>query len=153
MNAIVHRPIPRRGVIAGGAALLGGAVLRREVAAQDQLYVASGTGVNLKMMLDGDGQPTVPLRELFGFDSYYAQCVIEDNAERFPMDTFEMGKVVVEPAVNVVEFLPDAGTTQAANASGAVPATEVPAFQYIPLPGQTPSPKVPNTRAPSTRIR
>jgi hypothetical protein len=48
-------------------------------------------------MLDADGQPTVPLRELFGFDSYYAQCVIEDNAERFAMDTFEMGKVVVEP--------------------------------------------------------
>jgi hypothetical protein len=97
MNSRVQQSVGRRRVIAGGAALLGGAALRHGAAAQDQLYVASGTGVNLKMMMDGDGQPTVPLRELFGFDSYYAQCVIEDNAERFSMDTFEMGKVVVEP--------------------------------------------------------
>jgi len=97
MGTRVQRPVGRRGVIAGGAALLGGVALRHGGAAQDQLYAASGTGVNLKMMLDADGQPTVPLRELFGFDSFYAQCVIEDNPERFAMDTFEMGKVVVEP--------------------------------------------------------
>ena len=98
MITAVQRPVARRRVVAGGAALLGGVALGpSHLAAQDQLYVASGNGVNLKMMLDADGQPTVPLRELFGFDSYYAQCVIEDNPERFAMDTFEMGKVVVEP--------------------------------------------------------
>jgi nucleoid DNA-binding protein len=63
------------------------------------------------------------------------------------------GRVVTEPAVNVIEFLPDASLTQASNAPGAVPAAVVPAFKYTPLPGQTPSQKVPNFRTPSTRVR
>ena len=63
------------------------------------------------------------------------------------------GKVITQPATNVVEFLPDAGMNQVANAPGAVPATVVPAFQYNPLPGQTPSQKVPYFRTPSTRVR
>src|SRR5262245_4544617 len=45
------------------------------------------------------------------------------------------GRVVVQPATNVVEFLPEAGLNQAANAPGAVPAVVVPAFQYNILPG------------------
>jgi hypothetical protein len=40
---------------------------------------------------------TVPLREPFSFDAHYAQCVVEDNPTRFAMDTFEMGRVVIEP--------------------------------------------------------
>ncbi len=41
-------------------------------------------------------QPTVPLRESFNFDAHYAQCIIEDNPDPFSMDTFTMGKVVIE---------------------------------------------------------
>jgi len=58
---------------------------------------ASGGGVNLKLMPDVEGAPTVPLRESFNFDAYYAQCVIEDNPDAFSMETYSMGKVVIEP--------------------------------------------------------
>jgi hypothetical protein len=44
-----------------------------------------------------DGNPVVPMRESFAFDATYAQCIVEDTAERFAMDTFAMGRVVVEP--------------------------------------------------------
>jgi hypothetical protein len=64
--------------------------------AQDERLTASGGGVNLKLMDDPVGGAPVPLRELFAFDAHYAQCVIEDNPAAFAMDTFEMGKVVVE---------------------------------------------------------
>jgi hypothetical protein len=65
--------------------------------AQDKVATASGAGVNLKLMPDEDGNMTVPLREPFAFDTHYAQCVVEDNRDRFAMDTFEMGRVVIEP--------------------------------------------------------
>ena len=58
---------------------------------------ASGAGVNLKLMPDVDGSPVVPMRESFAFDPIYAQCIVADNAERFAMDTHEMGRVVIEP--------------------------------------------------------
>jgi hypothetical protein len=61
------------------------------------LMTASGAGVNLKLMPDVEGNPVVPMRESFAFDSVYAQCIVEDNAERFAMDTHEMGRVVIEP--------------------------------------------------------
>src|SRR5918995_3032924 len=94
----IQEPVARRRLVASGVGLLGGASLGwRPVAAQDGLFVASGSGVNLKMMPDQDGELTVPLRELFGFDSSYAQCVIEDNADVFAMDTLEMGRVGGEP--------------------------------------------------------
>jgi hypothetical protein len=98
MRTAIRGPLARRRLLAGGAAVLGGIALGGEsAAAMEELYLASGSGVNLKMMPDRGGQQTVPLRELFGFDSNYAQCVIDDNADAFAMDTFEMGKVVVEP--------------------------------------------------------
>ena len=78
----------------GVAAALSGL---RPAAAQQTLMTASGAGVNLKMMPDVDGKPTVPMRESFAFDASYAQCVVEDNTERFAMDTFGMGHVVIEP--------------------------------------------------------
>jgi nucleoid DNA-binding protein len=67
----------------------------------------------------------------------------------------EDGRVVVQPARNVIEFLPDAAIEQAANAPGTVPVVEVPAFQYNTLPGQTPRQRVPSGsgRSPSTRVR
>lgn len=98
MNDIPRVRLPRRLLLGGGLGLFGGlAVRRHRVAAQDERFIASGTGVNLKLMLDRDGEPTVPLRELFGFDPFYAQCVIEDNPTAFAMDTFAMGRVVIDP--------------------------------------------------------
>src|SRR5207248_9770917 len=63
------------------------------------------------------------------------------------------GRPVVVPATNIVEFVPDATLTQAANARGAVPAAEVPPFPFNPLRDQTPGQKTPLIRTPSTRIR
>ena len=81
--------------LAGGlAAALSGP---RPVGAQQTMMTASGAGVNLKMMPDVDGKPTVPMRESFAFDTSYAQCIVEDNPQRFAMDTFGMGHVVIEP--------------------------------------------------------
>ncbi|GIW03898.1 MAG: hypothetical protein KatS3mg059_0518 [Thermomicrobiales bacterium] len=39
----------------------------------------------------------MPLRETFAFDPIYAQCIVEDNPQRFAMETYEMGHVVIEP--------------------------------------------------------
>ena len=70
---------------------------RTAIAAPGEAMTASGGGVNLKLMPDVEGAPTVPLRESFNFDAYYAQCVIEDNPDAFSMETYSMGKVVIEP--------------------------------------------------------
>ena len=59
---------------------------------------ASGGGVNLKMMADPEtGAATVPLDEVFSFDRNHAMCRVETNPERFKMQTYEMGEVVIEP--------------------------------------------------------
>ena len=92
----------RRGLVSAGAtvglgATLGTSVIPVRVGAQEVLMTASGAGVNLKLMPDVDGAPVVPMRESFAFDPIYAQCIVEDNAERFAMDTHEMGRVVIEP--------------------------------------------------------
>jgi hypothetical protein len=83
-----------RGGLVGAFAV--GALPVRLGAAGEQM-TASGAGVNLKLMPDPDGKPVVPMRESFAFDANYAQCIVEDNAERFAMDTFGMGRVVIEP--------------------------------------------------------
>ncbi|MFL5241845.1 MAG: HU family DNA-binding protein [Gemmataceae bacterium] len=51
------------------------------------------------------------------------------------------GLPIKVPARNTVEFLPSAGLSDAANAAGTDPAVTVPPFEYIVLPGQTPSQK------------
>jgi hypothetical protein len=79
-----------------GAALAVRAIPVR-IGAEDVMMTASGAGVNLKLMPDSEGNPVVPMRESFAFDAIYAQCIVEDNAERFAMDTFGMGRVVIEP--------------------------------------------------------
>jgi hypothetical protein len=66
----------------------------RTAGAQPAQWTASGGGVNVKHMPSPDGG-TVPLRESFGFDPYYAQCIVEDNPEAFAMDTATMGRVVI----------------------------------------------------------
>lgn len=65
----------------------------------------------------------------------------------------EDGRPVIQPARNVAIFIADPALNQAANAPGAVPSAEVPAFQYVPLPNQSPAPKAPGTRTPNTRTR
>ncbi len=87
----------RRGLAAFGGLAAGSGLLKvRTGEAQAERLTASGGGVNLKLMPNpGDGDP-VPLRELFSFDSHYAQCVIEDNPAAFAMETHEMGRVVVD---------------------------------------------------------
>ena len=97
---MASKPLPRRALLragtAGGAALLGGQATA-PLRAQGERLTAYGAGVNLKLMPDEAGNPVVPMRELFAFDPLYAQCIVEDNAQRFAMETFAMGRVVVEP--------------------------------------------------------
>lgn len=88
--------------------------------AQSDGMTASGGGVNLKPMPSPDGAGVVPLRELFSFDAHYAQCVIEDNPAPFAMDTYDMGRVVIERhtffmamyahAINLVSIRDGGGT-------------------------------------------
>jgi hypothetical protein len=97
----MERRLRRRALLRAGAAVGGSALLvgrpAGDVRAQEEWVTASGAGVNLKLMPDEAGNPTVPLREPFAFDAHYAQCVVEDNPARFAMDTFGMGQVVIEP--------------------------------------------------------
>jgi hypothetical protein len=94
--------LPRRRLLGRGFAMAGGLTMgiglrsHRSMAAQDEKMTASGGGVNLKLMPDAEGEPTVPLRESFSFDARYAQCIIEDNPEPFAMDTYTMDRVVIE---------------------------------------------------------
>ncbi|MEA2584724.1 MAG: hypothetical protein QOF33_2809 [Thermomicrobiales bacterium] len=92
-----RRRLVRAGARGGLGAAVGLGVLPVRVGAQEVPMTASGAGVNLKLMPDPDGEPVVPMRESFAFDANYAQCIVEDNAERFAMDTFGMGRVVIEP--------------------------------------------------------
>jgi len=93
------RPFSRRSLVRAGAAgaALGVSTFPKRLSAADDLATASGAGVNLKLMPDESGNPIVPMRESFAFDASYAQCIVEDNAERFAMDTFGKGRVVIEP--------------------------------------------------------
>ena len=72
---------------------LGGA---RSAEAQPEQLAVSGGGVNVKLMPAAEGDSMVPLRESFGFDAHYAQCIIEDNPAAIAMDTHSMGRVVIE---------------------------------------------------------
>jgi hypothetical protein len=97
-TSLVHRRhLLRAGMSGGLAAALSAAAVPVRVGAEEVLMTAYGSGVNLKLMPDEAGNPVVPMRESFAFDPIYAQCIVEDNAERFAMDTFEMGRVVIEP--------------------------------------------------------
>jgi hypothetical protein len=95
-------PISRRLALRWGAAAVGGLTVGsgllsvRTGEAQAERLTASGGGVNLKLMPNPSGGDPVPLRELFSFDAHYAQCVIEDNPTAFAMETYGMGKVVVD---------------------------------------------------------
>ena len=97
-TTLVHRRrLLRAGMTGGLAATLATYAVPMQVGAEEVLMTASGAGVNLKLMPDESGNPIVPMRESFAFDPIYAQCIVEDNAQRFAMDTYEMGRVVIEP--------------------------------------------------------
>jgi hypothetical protein len=69
-----------------------------ETVARLSYNTASGGGVNLKMMPDPEnGEPIVPMHEVFSFDRNHAICRVDTNPEAFKMRTFEMGEVVIEP--------------------------------------------------------
>jgi hypothetical protein len=83
----VHRrlAIKRVLVAVGGLATgLGLPVVRPAFAQTDQM-TASGGGVNVKQMPAAEGDGTVALRESFGFDTHFAQCIVEDNPDAFAM--------------------------------------------------------------------
>jgi len=94
--------LPRRLALKGVLALAGGLTAGSALAgvpaamAQPEQVAVSGGGVNVKLMPSPDGGPMVPLRESFGFDAHYAQCIIEDNPAAFAIDTHAMGRVVIE---------------------------------------------------------
>jgi hypothetical protein len=91
---VSRRPALLR-ILAGVAGF--GFVGVRPAAAQAEPMSVSGGGVNIKEMPAPTGTEGVPLRESFSFDSQYAQCIVEDNAAAFAMDTHDMGRVVIEP--------------------------------------------------------
>lgn len=60
-------------------------------------YVAFGGGSNIKYMPDPNtGQPTVPMEEVFYFDLDRAFCRVDNNPQAFAMETYKMGRVVVD---------------------------------------------------------
>lgn len=60
-------------------------------------YVAYGGGSNIKYMLDpATGQPTVAMEEVWHFDIDRAFCRVDNNPQAFAMDTYKMGRVVVD---------------------------------------------------------
>jgi nucleoid DNA-binding protein len=63
------------------------------------------------------------------------------------------GRPATIDATNTVEFEPTEELVKASNAVTAAPARTVPAFEYLPLPGQTPSERAPYIRAPNIRTR
>ena len=84
---------------AAGVASVASALAARAAAAQTppgDVVTVSGSSVNVKEMPGVDGTP-VPLRESFGLDAHYAQCIVEDNPAAFVMPTASLGNVTVEP--------------------------------------------------------
>lgn len=60
-------------------------------------YVAYGGGTNLKLMADPvTGLLTIPMEEVWHFDLDRAFCRVDNNPQAFAMDTYKMGKVVVD---------------------------------------------------------
>jgi hypothetical protein len=60
-------------------------------------YIAFGGGTNIKYMADpATGQPTIPMEEVWHFDLDRAFCRVDNNPQAFAMDTYKMGRVVVD---------------------------------------------------------
>ncbi len=60
-------------------------------------YVAYGGGTNLKLMPDPKtGLPTIPMEEVWHFDLDRAFCRVDSNPQAFAMETYKMGRVVID---------------------------------------------------------
>src|SRR5262245_29106223 len=112
-----------------------------QLAEADVLKLLVSLGPAISLQIASGGQVEVPGLGIFRIGPLAESRNLED------------GRPVTQPARNVVQFIPSPALDQAANAPGAVPTLEVPAFQYVPFPGQTPGQKVPPGRTPSTRVR
>jgi hypothetical protein len=84
--------------IAGTAAQSRDADALRRKVTELSYNVASGGGVNRKLMPDPvTGKPTVIMDEAFTFDRNHAMCRVETNPQAFKMPTYSMGEVVIQP--------------------------------------------------------
>jgi hypothetical protein len=84
--------------IAGTAAQSRDADALRKKVTELSYNVASGGGVNRKLMPDPlTGKPTVVMDEAFTFDRNHAMCRVETNPQAFKMPTYSMGEVVIQP--------------------------------------------------------
>ena len=86
-------------LLLGGTALGAIATANLLPPAQKNLeyYVAYGGGTNIKHMPNpSTGQPTIPLEEVWYFDLNRAFCRVDNNPEAFAMDTYKMGRVVID---------------------------------------------------------
>ena len=68
---------------------------QQRIAGLNTRWVASGGGVNKKLMPDASGTPRVAMLEAFSFDRNHAYCRVDDNLEAFVMPTFGMGPVTI----------------------------------------------------------
>jgi hypothetical protein len=59
-------------------------------------WVFYGGGSNIKYMADSSGKPTIPMEELFYFDSSNAICKVENNPQGFVMPTYKLGNVPID---------------------------------------------------------
>lgn len=70
---------------------------RRQVA-RLSYNTASGGGVNRKHLPHpATGEEDIVLHEIFSFDRSHAFCRVDTNPDAFAMETYAMGRVVVEP--------------------------------------------------------
>ena len=66
--------------------------------------LASGGGVNVKMMPDEAGNPSVRMDEVFSFGTNFAFCRVDNVPVGFVMPTFAMGEVFIEPNTFFMEM-------------------------------------------------
>lgn len=96
--AYLARELEVGGLRAQLAAAERSAATFREKATALSYNVASGGGVNRKLMPDpSTGRPTIPLDESFSFDRNHAICKVATNPQAFKMPTYKMGDVVIAP--------------------------------------------------------
>ena len=67
-------------------------------------HTAAGGGVNVKMMPDEAGNPSVLMNEVFSFGTNFAFCRVDNVPVGFVMPTFAMGEVFIEPNTFFMEM-------------------------------------------------
>ena len=105
----------------------------------DKFYQAVGTAV--REQLQRGKTVSVP-----GLGTFRVVRVAEHK------DLAAGGRPVVVPAFNTVEFVGSVEVNDGVNGGNITPSETVPAFQYNPLPGQTPGQRQGRTHVPSSRV-